>query len=495
MESLTLHIDKLRGGQARVSVRLGGRLIFVDILNPASANERAACIAALIRRYPALGTTADTIDEQLLVASVDSTPASSATAGPAVECFANIRPESIDWLWQNRIPVGRLTLIAGRPGEGKSFLTLDMASRVSTGTPWPDGATCQSGGVLLLCQEDDPADTVRPRLDAHLADVSRIHLLRGSRTQGGVQPIALADVDIIEGAIEQIPGCRLVVVDPLGSYLGGRVDMHKDNEVRFVLAPLAALARRHRVAVVIVVHARKAPATHADDGVLGSRGFVGVARAVWHVVRDPENRRRRLFLPGKNNLAEATTGLAFSISCSPPRVIWEPEPISRTADEVAAASANAGRPAAAFAEKIAFLRGLLADGPRPAAEVQQKWQQAGLGSSKTLYRAKEAAGITSDRSGSAGGWRWRLPDPPPPRSPDGGGEVSDDHMDTKMDSVHLGVHLGKSEESQGLTSTFSKMDSSPREGVHLESDHLGGDAPTPSGWSDWVCPNEPPPTC
>ena len=80
-----------------------------------------------------------------------------------------------------RIPLGRITLLVGRPGEGKSFFTLDVAARVSTGTPWPDGGECPAGSVILISAEDDPADTIRPRLEAQSADIGRVHLLSAVR--------------------------------------------------------------------------------------------------------------------------------------------------------------------------------------------------------------------------------------------------------------------------------------------------------------------------
>ncbi len=93
-------------------------------------------------------------------------------------CMADVAPVAVDWLWPGRIPAGRMTLLVGRPGEGKSFVTCDWAARISRGSPWPDGALCKMGSVILMSAEDDPGDTIRPRLDAAGADCSRIYLLR-----------------------------------------------------------------------------------------------------------------------------------------------------------------------------------------------------------------------------------------------------------------------------------------------------------------------------
>ncbi|MGA2233549.1 MAG: AAA family ATPase, partial [Tepidisphaeraceae bacterium] len=126
--------------------------------------------------------------------------------GPLLTCLADVEPRAVTWLWSGRIPSGRITLLVGRPGEGKSFVTMDVAARVSTGTPFPDGTPCERGSVLIISGEDDPHDTIRPRLDAHHADVSCIHLLSMVRRIGeDGKPLeimfTLADVTSLEDAL------------------------------------------------------------------------------------------------------------------------------------------------------------------------------------------------------------------------------------------------------------------------------------------------------
>ena len=205
------------------------------------------------------------------------------------------------------------------PGLGKSYLTCDMASRVSNGTPWPDGSDCELGSVLLITGEDDPHDTIRPRLDIHEANVKKIHLLstvhrlnRDGKTQEFM--FTLADVQALETTLKTLSDCRLIIVDPIGSFLGAGTDAHRDNEVRGVLAPIAKLAEQTGAAVLMVVHRRKGGGSNADDLALGSRAFTGIARSVWHLVPDSNSSERRLLLPGKNNLAMQQQGLAFFYS-------------------------------------------------------------------------------------------------------------------------------------------------------------------------------------
>jgi len=248
--------------------------------------------------------------------------------------MGEVEPREVSWLWPGRIPSGRITLFAGAPGDGKSFATADFAARVSTGVAWPDGARCPRGSVIMLAGEDDAHDTVRPRLDAHAADVSRVHLLaavRHRRSDGrdGERPVTLADVAAIESAVRGVADCRLLIVDPIGAFIGGEIDSHRENEVRSVLAGLGTIAERCGVAVLSIAHYRKAAGASADDAVLGSRAFTALARATWHLVRHAADRGRRLFLPGKSNLAHRASGLAFRISGEPARLVWFSVPVRR----------------------------------------------------------------------------------------------------------------------------------------------------------------------
>jgi len=258
---------------------------------------------------------------------------------PDLVCMADIQPTKIDWLWPNRIPEGWLSLLVGRPGAGKIFLTCDLAARISKGEPWPDGSKNVEGSVVLITTEDDPNDTIRPRLDALNANVSKIHVLRGINVQKGpnAEPDELAftlkDVDQLAEAIRQVKDCRLVVIDPVGSFIGKGTDAHRDNEVRSLLTPVSRVAESHGIAVLVVMHRRKSEAVFADDTVMGSTAFTGLARAVWHLSSDPDDRARRLLVPGKCNQSAQPTGMAFTIEGDPVRLEWDPDPVEMTADD------------------------------------------------------------------------------------------------------------------------------------------------------------------
>lgn len=341
------------------------------------------------------------------------------TAGPVLTCLADVQAREIAWLWPGRVPMGRITLLVGRPGEGKSFLTTDATARVTTGTPWPDGSPCPAGSVVLISAEDDPADTIRPRLDAHHADCRKVHLLAMVRRIGEdgtprETMFTLADVFALEQVLKQVPDCRLVVIDPIGSFLGGGTDAHRDNEVRAVLAPVAKLAEKYGPAVLVVAHRRKSAGTNADETALGSRAFTGIARAVWHLSRDPQNKARRLLLPGKNNLAPEGDGLAFTIGGEPASIFWEKEPVKMNADEALAAE-NAGDGVGRFGPEPEartaaenWLLEQLADGELPAKAIKKEVKDAGM-VFRTVQRAAESLGIIREKNQFSEGWQWRLP--------------------------------------------------------------------------------------
>ena len=184
-----------------------------------------------------------------------------------------------------------------------------------------DGGECPKGSVILISAEDDPGDTIRPRLDAHHADLRHVHLLSAVRRvdDAGHQHermVTLADVDAIETVLKRLHDCKLIVVDPIGSFLGGKTDAHRDNEVRSVLAPIALLAEKYGPAVLVLAHRRKSVGESADDSALGSRAFTGIARAVWHLSRDPENKTRGCCCREKTTSPRKVTGWRLQLAAN-----------------------------------------------------------------------------------------------------------------------------------------------------------------------------------
>jgi hypothetical protein len=231
----------------------------------------------------------------------------------------------------------------------------------------------------------------------------------------------LQDVATLRATLERVPDCKLIVIDPIGSFLGPKVDSHKDNEVRGVLAPVAKLATEYGAAVLVVAHTRKSAGFTADEQVLGSRAFTGLARAVWHVIQDHENEDRRLVLPGKANLSGRSPGLAYAIEGVPARLYWEDEPVNMTADAAMAAvhESRKGRPGPNPVEcdaAEAWLSETLANGPRLVKELKDEWKNGLDGSEATLKRAKKSLGVESFRYEIPGEWWWCLKGTTPPDS-------------------------------------------------------------------------------
>ena len=178
--------------------------------------------------------------------------------------LSEVAPERVRWQWEGRIARGKLNLMDGDPGTGKSAVATDMVARVSVGKTWPDGADCKAGGAVILSAEDGLADTIRPRFDAAGGDPSRVVAISTvPDAEGNERQIAIPDdLAIIEAAMERVEAV-LVVIDPLMAFLPGEVNSHRDQDVRRALAPLARLAERTGAAVVVVRHLNKASGGNA----------------------------------------------------------------------------------------------------------------------------------------------------------------------------------------------------------------------------------------
>jgi RecA-family ATPase len=205
-------------------------------------------------------------------------------------------------------------MLAGEPGLGKSQLSAFLAAIVTTHGHWPNGeGRAELGSVIVLSAEDDAADTIVPRLSAAGAELSRVHIVSAVTTDdhNGRRLFNLqSDLSALEETIAHVGDVRLVIIDPVSSYLG-KIDSHKNAEVRTVLEPIGEMASRLRVAVVAVTHFSKGGGTSANNRIIGSIAFVAAARAAFIVSRDPDDDSRRLFVSSKNNLGPDRAGLAF----------------------------------------------------------------------------------------------------------------------------------------------------------------------------------------
>jgi hypothetical protein len=352
-------------------------------------------------------------------------PSDNGRGDLVMRCMADVQPEKIEWLWPWRIAIGKQTLIGGEPGLGKSQITAALAAAVTTEALWPcDEGRAPKGSVLILSAEDDAADTIRPRMDAAGANPLGVHLISAVEQKDGKGRRTFnlqADLSLLETAIKKIGDVRLVIIDPVSSYLG-KTDSHKNADVRGTLEPLGDMAARLRVAIVSITHFSKGAGQSAVNSFIGSIAFVAAARAAFIVTRDPEREdpARRLFVQAKNNLAADHGGLAFRVEqrmigndILASAIAWESEKVTRKADDILAASRDSSStPGRVEAEE--FLREFLSAGPRAATEVEAEAKGAGL-SWATVRRAQKSLGIkpyrkaeSGDGLGKQGRWYWAL---------------------------------------------------------------------------------------
>lgn len=331
--------------------------------------------------------------------------------------FSDIQAEPISWLWPRRIALGKVTIIAGHPGLGKSQLTVSIAATVSNGEEWPhpEDVRCELGSSLFLSSEDDAADTIRPRLEAAGADLQRCHILEGVRDSEGRMSIfsLVGNMDQLTSLVEGIDNLRLIVIDPISAYLSG-TDTHRNSDVRSALLPLQEFAARHKIAVICVSHFSKGGGSNALLRVTGSLAFIAAARAGFVVLADPQDNDRRLFLPVKNNLSVMPPGLAFRLEpigldkdIETSRIVWELGIVDMTADEAMALSSDDDR-GSALGEAKDFLSSLLGQGSIPSNTVKKKCVEAGL-SWRTVQRASGELKIKKFKKEFQGSWSWELP--------------------------------------------------------------------------------------
>jgi hypothetical protein len=321
--------------------------------------------------------------------------------------------EEVTFLWPGRIPLGKLTTFDGDPGLGKSMVTVDLAARVSTGRPMPDGSVGVKGGVILIGAEDGLGDTVAPRLAAAGADMSKIlHLGMIKAGNRGDFLFTIDDVclGILRDAIAAMDA-KLVIIDPLMAHLGEKTNSFKDQDVRRALSPLAQLADETGAAILMVRHLSKSHGGNALYAGGSSIGIIGQARAGFLIAVDPDDEAWRIFAPTKSNLAPKAPALRFRLEDVPghnqPRVKW---------GGVSAHTANAlvsptTEDTSAVGEARTFLLEQLADGPVAATVIQSEATRE-KHAQKTLRRAQRGLGIKPYRVGGqmGGPWMWQLPE-------------------------------------------------------------------------------------
>jgi RecA-family ATPase len=332
---------------------------------------------------------------------------------------STLKPEPIRWLWDGWLARGKLHILAGAPGQGKTTLALACAATVTCGGRWPDGSRCEPGNVLVWSGEDDPQDTLLPRLHAMGADVSRVFFIKARRDGDDVLPFDPArDLVELAAAAKRIGHVKLLVLDPVVSAVTG--DSHKNAEVRRGLQAVVDLAAVLDAAAIGITHFSKQSAGRdPSDRVVGSVAFTAVARVVMVAAKaqDAIDCERRVLARAKSNIGPDDGGFEYALDqieldgypgVMASRVTWgksvkgSARDLLREAEDVGDAEDDDGPGDAA-----AWLRDLLGKGPVESREVKRYSDEAGY-AWRTVQRSMKRAGAQSRRDGYPAKTVWFL---------------------------------------------------------------------------------------
>jgi putative DNA primase/helicase len=335
---------------------------------------------------------------------------------------SDVTPEAIAWLWNGWLAAGKMHVFGGAPGTGKTTISMGLAATVTTGGRWPDGTRSIAGNVVIWSGEDDPADTLIPRLALSGADLSRVYFIADIREGNERRSFDPArDMEPLRRKLAEIGGVKLLIVDPVVSAIAG--DSHKNAEVRRGLQPLVDLAGSMRCALLGITHFSKG--TGGRDPVerlTGSLAFGALARVVLvaakHQEEGEDGRTVRLFCRAKSNIGPDDGGFEYDLHQAELKthpgifassVLWG-EAVEGAARELLATADATGDDGegGTLADAKRFLADLLHDGPLPTKTIKADADGAGY-SWATIRRAQKALGIEPVKEGMKAGWVWRMP--------------------------------------------------------------------------------------
>lgn len=221
--------------------------------------------------------------------------------------MSEIESQEIEWLWYPFIPYGKLTIIQGDPGDGKTTLVLNIAAKLSNGIGIDEAMQISEPiNIIYQTAEDGLADTVKPRLEAAGADCEKVVVIDESE-----KSLSMVDERLEEAIIRT--NARLLILDPIQAYLGGGMDMNRANEARDMTKKLGLLAEKYKCAIVLIGHMNKAVGNKAAYRGMGSIDFFAVARSVLLVGRVEGQANIRAVVQIKNNLAQFGHPKAFEL--------------------------------------------------------------------------------------------------------------------------------------------------------------------------------------
>ena len=303
--------------------------------------------------------------------------------------------KEVEWLWYPYIPYGKITIIEGDPGEGKTTLVLKLAAALSRGLPLPcdDDKEYEPIHIIYQTAEDGIEDTIKPRLEKAGADC---YMIRVSMTD-----------DRLEQAIIET-GARLIILDPIQAYIGATVDMHRANEIRPVLKHLGIIAEKHNCAIILIGHMNKASGSKSTYRGLGSIDIQATARSVLLVARLRDKPNIRIMAHDKSSLAPAGDAIGFEMTEDNGMVCIGPYDI--TIDELLSGNEGRGKKKLDIAEN--FIKEYFGSRKEIISnDILQEAARRGI-KRNTLLSAKKKLGIASGKGKTDDGisyWTWILP--------------------------------------------------------------------------------------
>jgi putative DNA primase/helicase len=327
---------------------------------------------------------------------------------PDLVCLADVPPSAVTWLWEPYIPLGMLTMVSGDPGVGKTYIGYSIAAELTRGRRL-DGSSCRRANVVCLTVENAAAEVVRPRFEMLGGDVQRFFLLAGTvqmndgKEQRGA--ITLHDIALLDETLAKTHA-RLVIIDPIQSYFGAKVDMHRSNETRPLLDGLAKLAEKHDCAILLLRHVSKQSGGRAIHRGLGSIDLTGAVRSELLAGSLPDDPGSRALVHIKSNIGPYGPSIGYEID-DEGKFCW----LDGRCDITAAQLLESPRRTdggSRLARAMEWLRSALAAGSRPSVEIQTSAKAGGI-SMATLRRAKDELGVKSQKAAMDDGWDWALP--------------------------------------------------------------------------------------
>ena len=394
----------------------------------------------------------EAIEEVLRTAERVSKPPAD---GVVIERGSDLRIVPVAWLWRDWLARGKLHLLAGAPGQGKTTIALAFAATVTSGGRWPNGASCKPGNVLIYSGEDDPADTLAPRLLASGADMSRCYFVKGTRIDGEEQAFDPArDMEKLRKCIASMPGgIDLLIVDPIVGAVTG--DSHKNTETRRGLQPLVDLAAECRCALIGITHFQKGgQGTDPSMRVIGSVAFTALARVVMVAakVQSEDDKPLRVLARAKSNIGPDDGGFEYHLEQTEiqtdvfaSHVAWGNAVDGSARELLTDPDDDAGNDANDAATILQAE--LVSDCWTPADAAKKAVTRQGF-TAKQVWSASKKLGVIRKKGGMTAGWYWRLPGGVDPELP---AEDSQKPPEDSEDSVLRNVESLESSESSEPT--------------------------------------------